>query len=175
MKKTTSILLALAMVFALAVPAFADNDMSAPGNSSSVPVRLTAAPATFSVTVPTVMAISITAGGDAVCASNLSITNNGSGPVRVTGFDITGTDGWGLVGWDTDFSSVPVNTRQFAFSIMGRGVSSSGIGDVSGFSSIPGGGSEAVVYDAKFPGITSAISSTQIAGAVFTITWDSAD
>lgn len=84
-KKTMSMLLSSAMIAsALGMSAFAvDTTVSAPG-AGTTPVTLTAEASTFNVTVPTEIPLAVKADGTVTVPDNIAITNNSSGPVKVT-------------------------------------------------------------------------------------------
>ena len=80
-----STILSLCLMCGMAVPTFAAN-VSTAGGTGTTPVELTAAATTFSVTVPTSIAITVNADASVTCpsASAVKITNNSAGAVKVS-------------------------------------------------------------------------------------------
>lgn len=98
-KKPASLILAVSLVFALAVSACADNNITASGGSGTTPVSLSSttdgssggdpAGTAMNVTVPTSLPIEVI-NGTVLTAENARITNNSkSGSVRVSGVEVT--------------------------------------------------------------------------------------
>ena len=174
MKKIITTVLALCLVFTMAVPAFADSgSITTAGGSSSVPVTLTTSAATFSVTVPTGFPISVSSDGTVTCASNLKIVNNSKGQIKVSSVAIEGKNSWTLVDFTTDFSKKAANTKEFGFKLEGKNVPSSGTADISSFAAIDGNGGEmALTYDANIAVQATELVDAKIADAVFTIGWN---
>ena len=111
-KKPASLILAVSLVFALAVSACADNNITASGGSGTTPVSLSSttdgssggdpAGTAMNVTVPTSLPIEVI-NGTVLTAENARITNNSkSGSVRVSGVEVT--DGAYKVGSYNSFS-----------------------------------------------------------------------
>lgn len=146
--------------------------------SASVPVNVTREAATFSVTVPTTLPISVDANGNVTTATDAAINNNSGAPVAVTKVELTGQSNWTLAAYSRDILNLPVDTRQFGLqmNIGGKTVatSNSGTSDVLSDSlnaQIAKGQNCAVTYNALFPAQTAAVSDTQIANVVFTVGW----
>ena len=78
--KIMSGLLVCGLMASLAVPTFAA-DISTSGGSQEVPAVLDAEAATFSVTVPTSLPISVSATGEVTTADDVKIVNNSHGAV----------------------------------------------------------------------------------------------
>lgn len=146
--------------------------------SASVPVNVTREAATFSVTVPTTLPISVDANGNVTTATDAAINNNSGAPVAVTKVELTGQSNWTLAAYSRDILNLPVDTRQFGLqmNIGGKTVatSNSGTSDVLSDSlnaQIVKGQNCAVTYNALSPARTAAVSDTQIANVVFTVGW----
>ena len=146
--------------------------------SASVPVNVTREAATFSVTVPTTLPISVDANGNVTTATDAAINNNSGAPVAVTKVELTGQSNWTLAAYSRDILNLPVDTRQFGLQ-MNIGdktvaTSNSGTSDILSDSlnaQIAKGQICAVTYNALFPAQTTAVSDTQIANVVFTVGW----
>lgn len=146
--------------------------------AASVPVTVTRAAATFSVTVPTTLPVSVSADGTVTTATDAVITNNSGGPVSVTKVELTGQNDWTLAAYTQDILNLPVDTKQFGLqmNISDKTVatSSSGASEVLSDSlnaRITKGQKCPVIYDALFPAQTTAASNEQIANVVFTVGW----
>ena len=137
LRKPVTMLLALCMVFSLAVGACAD-DITASGGSATSPVNLTTTndgigggeggggtvtPTRMSVTVPTALPMAMSDDGTVVTATDCRITNNSYGAVRVASVSISAAEGWNLTAFGDKASlageKVDSNKLGFAMSIGG--------------------------------------------------------
>lgn len=137
LRKPVTMLLALCMVFSLAVGACAD-DITASGGSATSPVNLTTTndgigggeggggtvtPTRMSVTVPTALPMAMSDDGTVVTATDCRITNNSYGAVRVRSVSISAASGWNLTAFGDKASlageKVDSNKLGFALSIGG--------------------------------------------------------
>ena len=137
LRKPVTMLLALCMVFSLAVGACAD-DITASGGSATSPVNLTTTndgigggeggggtvtPTRMSVTVPTALPMAMSDDGIVVTATDCKITNNSYGAVRVASVSISAASGWNLTAFGDKASlageKVDSNKLGFAMSIGG--------------------------------------------------------
>ena len=132
-KKPASLILALCLVFALAVSACADNNITASGGSGTTPVSLSSttdgssggdpAGTAMNVTVPTSLPMTMSQDGDVLTADNCRITNNSYGAVRVASVSISAAEGWNLTAFGDKASlageKVDSNKLGFALSIGG--------------------------------------------------------
>ena len=138
LRKPVTMLLALCMVFSLAVGACAD-DITSSGGSATSPVNLTTTnegigggeggeggtttPTRMSVTVPTALPMAMSDDGTVVTASDCKITNNSYGAVRVRSVSISAATGWNLTAFGDKTSlageKVDSNKLGFAMSIGG--------------------------------------------------------
>ena len=137
LRKPVTMLLALCMVFSLAVGACAD-DITASGGSATSPVNLTTTndgigggeggggtvtPTRMSVTVPTALPMAMSDDGTVVTATDCKITNNSYGAVRVASVSISAAEGWNLTAFGDKSSlageKVDSNKLGFAMSIGG--------------------------------------------------------
>lgn len=137
LRKPVTMLLALCMVFSLAVGACAD-DITASGGSATSPVNLTTTndgigggeggggtvtPTRMSVTVPTALPMAMSDDGTVVTATDCKITNNSYGAVRVASVSISAASGWNLTAFGDKASlageKVDSNKLGFAMSIGG--------------------------------------------------------
>ena len=146
--------------------------------SASVPVTVAREAATFSVTVPTTLPISVDANGNVTTATDAAINNNSGAPVAVTKVELASLSDWTLAAYSRDILNLPVDTRQFGLqmNIGGKTVatSNSGTSDILSDSlnaQIAKGQKCAATYNALFPAQTAAVSGTRIANVVFTVAW----
>lgn len=179
-KKVLSLVLALCMVFALSVSAFAaDNETTTSGGTATSNVQLTAAAANFKVTVPTAFVFSVAADGTVTTATSAAIANESNGQVKVTAVKAVGNE-WAIVGNGTDFTAVPVNTKQFTMTLNGDNFPAAAAGADSALSLgsawtvIDGGDSLALPYAGDFAEQATALSGANIASVMFTVDWNTA-
>lgn len=172
-------LLALVMSVSMCVPAFATN-IEVSGSGTDVPVELTTEAATFSVTVPTALPINVDAAGVVSVANDAKIINNSYGSVIVSNMTIAGANDWATVDFDTmDVASIKVGTKEVAMTI--NNDKTTGADTITftqeNFPVIGGATADdttdelPIVYDAKVPAQSTAISDTTIATVVFTVGW----
>ena len=184
-KKLLSGILALIMIFSMSINAFALTESSGvyeSGGSESVPVTLNVAPAIFSVTVPSVLPVSVTADGEVVCAESgeARIINYSHGAVKVTNLEIDAINGWETVDFDNaNMHKVPLNSRLFAFTINNEKTTGADTitFDESNFPVLDGANDtdsdELVIdYDALIAPQNAAVVDMDIANIVFTIAWE---
>ena len=177
-KKLISSLLAISMLASLGATAFAqgtdldepvNGGINTPGGSSSVPVELNVSAATFSVTVPSKLPITVNGEGSVIVATDVKITNNGHGKVEVKNLELTTNGGWTLNSMCSDFVNMPVNSKVLGMSFNGKDAVE---GDLeSTFPIINAESSQAFTYNAKLAPQSEEIFSENIASAVFTIGW----
>ena len=173
--KFVTLMLVLTLCLSLAVPTFADaSEIGTAGGTGTSTVTLSAAASTFSVTVPTTLAISVAADGTVTCATEARIVNNSHGQVEVTGVAIAGQNGWTVVDYTGDLSGVAVNTKRLALKLNDK-LAVSQVGQIAGtFGVIDGGASSAAItYAANIPAQSEAVSATA-ASITFTIGWHTA-
>ena len=184
-KKLLSTILALVMVASLSTTAFALTEAPGvyeSGGNDSVPVTLNVAPAIFSVTVPSVLPVSVTADGEVVCAESgeARIINYSHGAVKVTNLEIDAINGWETVDFDNaNMHKVAVNSRLFAFTINDEKTTGADAitFDTANFPVLDGANDtdsdELVIdYDALIAPQNAAVVDMDIANIVFTIAWE---
>ncbi len=202
LRKPVTMLLALCMVFSLAVGACAD-DITASGGSATSPVNLTTTndgigggegggtitPTRMSVTVPTALPMTMSQDGDVLTADNCRITNNSYGAVRVRSVSISAASGWNLTAFGDKASlageKVDSNKLGFALSIGGGAqVATSTDEATQSLITAPiegcymtGAGdssrnSVGVDYEAIVTPLSSAVTAATVASVVFVIEWD---
>lgn len=198
-KKPASLILALCLVFALAVSACADNNITASGGSGTTPVSLSSttdgssggdpAGTAMNVTVPTALPMAMSDDGTVVTATDCKITNNSYGAVRVRSVSISAAEGWNLTAFGDKASlageKVDSNKLGFALSI-GGGAQVATASDEATQSLITapiegcymtGVGdssrnSVGVDYNAIVTPLSSAVTAATVASVVFVIEWD---
>ena len=146
----------------------------APINSDNTSiVTLTTEPAVFNVTVPTVLPVSVDSNNNVSVANNAQIVNNGNGSIEVTNVTVIGYSDWDIVDFDTDFTKIPVNTKQYGLKIQGADVYDESI--VTRFDFINGLDSLDITYDANVAIQSTPITDLDIGRTIFTIAWHKAD
>ena len=201
LRKPVTMLLALCMVFTLAVGACAD-DITASGGSATSPVNLTTTneglggdgggettPTRMSVTVPTALPMAMSDDGTVVTASDCRITNNSYGAVRVRSVSISAAADWNLTAFGDKSSlageKVDSNKLGFAMSIGGGAqVATSTNEATQSLITAPidgcymtGAGdtsrnSVSVAYSAIVTPLSSVVENANVANVVFVIEWD---
>lgn len=100
--------------------------VATPGANGDTPVTLTAEATTFSVTVPTSIAIHVNADGSVTCptADTVKIVNNSAGPVKVTNIAMT-NGAWSLVSYNggnrADMAAAGVDSKHLGFQMAAGG------------------------------------------------------
>ena len=198
-KKPASLILALCLVFALAVSACADNNITASGGSGTTPVSLSSttdgssggdpAGTAMNVTVPTALPMAMSDDGTVVTATDCKITNNSYGAVRVRSVSISAASGWNLTAFGDKASlageKVDSNKLGFALSIGGGAqVATSTDEATQSLITAPIEGcymtgvgdssrnSVAIDYNAIVTPLSSAVEGANVANVVFVIEWD---
>ena len=201
LRKPVTMLIALCMVFTLAVGACAD-DITSSGGSATSPVNLTTTnegigggdggettPTRMSVTVPTALPMAMSDDGTVVTATDCKITNNSYGAVRVRSVSISAAEGWNLTafGDKASLSGEKVDSNKLGFALsIGGGAQVATASDEATQSLItaPIAGcymtgvgdssrnSVGVDYDAIVTPLSSAVTAATVASVVFVIEWD---
>ncbi len=128
MRKTLSILLALAMVLGMSAFAFADATTTTVGGNATSQLVLDAQVAHFSVTVPTKLPVQLSDTGVVTVADDAKIINASSAQIQVTNIAVTPAAGWTHIAFtsEADFRTKPVNANQFALEL---GATAAGLED----------------------------------------------
>ena len=148
--------------------------------SASVPVNVTREAATFSVTVPTSLPITVDADGNVTTATDAAIINNSGAPVAVKSVEVIGQNKWEIAPYDkVTIRSLPVNTMSFGLRIELGGIASAtsinGPSEILAYNSnidIDRQQKLTITYDALIPAQEKGIRNTQIANVVYTIAWE---
>lgn len=164
--------LIIGILFSTAIPVCATEINRSDGSGKSKVVT-TITPAKFNVTVPYVLPISIDSDQNVYTADNVRISNNSNGPINVSYAWLMADNNWEIVDTNTDFQSVPVNSKKFSMSIQNTPVLNYGFIDTNSFDTINGNSSLKIDYDADAAVQSNEISGEEIAYVVFTIEWDS--
>ena len=148
--------------------------------SASVPINVTREAATFSVTVPTSLPITVDADGNVTTATDAAIINNSGAPVAVKSVEVIGQNKWEIAPYDkVAVRSLPVNTMSFGLRIELGGIASAtsinGPSEILAYNSnidIDRQQKLTITYDALIPAQEKGIRDTQIANVVYTIAWE---
>ena len=199
LRKPVTMLLALCMVFTLAIGACAD-DITSSGGSATSPVNLTTTndgigdggettPTRMSVTVPTALPMAMSDNGTVVTASDCKITNNSYGAVRVRSVSISAATGWNLTAFGDKSSlageKVDSNKLGFAMSIGGGAQVATNTNEATqSLITAPIDGcymtgvgdtsrnSVSVAYSAIVTPLSNVVENANVANVVFVIEWD---
>ena len=126
---------------------------------------------TFSVTVPTVLPIDITADGVITVATDNKIINNSWGAVQVKAVSVQPLNSWSLVDFNTDFKTKAVGIKEFGMQMNEVDVSTNGVCDATTFLPIEGKSEIGFTYDANVGARKETVTDEQIANVVFTVSW----
>ena len=170
MKKITSMILAIVLCLSMCAFAFAD-EIDEAGSTGSVPVTLTTEAATFKVSVPASLVVDVASDGTVSVSNSARIINYSKGPVKVTAVNITPAEGWERVDYSTNYTGIGVNAQKFGMSLEGSHVPTDGACDASVFPVIQGMKDHKITYSATVAVQGRALSSVNIANAVFTVGW----
>ena len=202
LRKPVTMLLALCMVFSLAVGACAD-DITSSGGSATSPVNLTTTnegigggeggeggtttPTRMSVTVPTALPMAMSDDGTVVTATDCRITNNSYGAVKVSAVSIQAAQGWHLTDFGTNMANEKVDSDQVGFALTIGGGERLATSSTAGTQTLlaeaiegcymtgagnAAGSSVAISYDAVVSPVSSAVTNTGVASVIFTVEWD---
>lgn len=161
----------LAVVMALSVMASVTAaDINQSGGSADSKVILDINSRNLKVTVPSVLPIWVDSDNNVTVATNAKIQNRSDGPVDVTNVSVEADNNWSLVSFNTDFSKVSVDTKQYGMTMYNDDVID-GV-DLSLFDHINGFDEIAVVYDGNVAIQSSDIDKLDIGHVVFTVGWN---
>ena len=201
-KKLVSLLLAVCLMASLAIGASAAEpttvDVSGGTGTSSVNLSSTSdgtldgdpAATKMNVTIPTILPIAVGTDGTVTTATDIRITNNSFGAVKVDNVKVEAGTGWKLTAFGSKdtLAHEKVNSNKFGFQLsVGDGVAAatdnkdaskqallteaiegcymSGVGDTSA-------NSVGIAYDAIVTPVSEAVTNTAIASVLFIIAWD---
>ena len=132
LSKILSLCLALGCMTSAAVPAFADNTVSADNTATSIPVQIDARATVFDVTLPTALPTTVDpTTGETAAASNATIVNGSAGSIRVSEIKVVNKTsnaleavetGWYLKDYDNyDFHNADVDSNGVGISVKSVG------------------------------------------------------
>ena len=202
MKKLVSLLLAVCLMASLAIGASAAEpttvDVSGGTGTSSVSLSSTSdgtldgdpAATKMNVVIPTILPIAVGTDGTVTTATDIRITNNSFGAVKVDNVKVEAGTGWKLTAFGSKdtLAHEKVNSNKFGFQLaIGGGAAAatdnknaskqtlltdaiegcymSGAGDTSA-------NTVAISYDAIVTPVSEAVTNTAIASVLFIIAWD---
>ena len=202
MKKLVSLILAVCLMASLAIGASAAEpttvDVSGGTGTSSVSLSSTSdgtldgdpAATKMNVTIPTILPIAVGTDGTVTTATDIRITNNSFGAVKVDNVKVEAGTGWKLTAFGSKdtLAHEKVNSNKFGFQLaIGGGAAAatdnknaskqtlldtaiegcymSGVGDTSA-------NSIGITYDAIVTPVSEAVTNTAIASVLFIIAWD---
>lgn len=165
-------LLSVVLVLSVIIPVAAE-DISKSGNNGTSRVTLDFSTRNLRVTVPSVLPIDVDSDSNVTVATNASINNLSDGPVEVTNVSVDAKNGWTIVPFATDFTKVPVNTKQFGMTMYDDdvvdGVPANLFDVIKGSSQLP------VRYDGTVAIQSNTIHHLDIGHVVFTVAWSEAE
>lgn len=202
MKKFIAIALALCMICALSVSAFAA-EIGTSGGSGTTPVNLTTTndgigggggttPTKLNVIVPTSLPMAMSDDGSVVTASDCTITNNSYGAVRVKSVTISAASNWHLTSFGSKdtLAGAKVDSNKLGFAMtIGGGAQVKTASDAPTQSLITApvsgcymtgigdtsGNVVSISYSAIVTPLSGAVNNATVANMVFVIEWDTVD
>lgn len=200
MKKLVSLLLAVCLMASLAIGASAANTVDTSGGTGTSNVTLSStadgsiggdpAATKMSVIVPTVLPIAVGTDGTVTTATDIRITNNSFGAVKVDNVKIEAGTGWKLTAFGSkdSLAKVKVDSNMIGFKLaLGGGaeqltnaentVSQTLIDGAIDGCYMSGSGDQtansiAVSYDAIVSPVSEAVVNASVASVLFVICWD---
>ena len=167
-KKLTSMVLAGVMALSVMASVTAA-DINQSGGSGDSKVTLDVNSRNLKVTVPSVLPIWVDSDNNVTVATNAKIQNRSDGPVDVTDVSVEADNNWSFVDFNTDFTKVPVDTKQYGMTMYNDDVID-GV-DLSLFDRINGSDEIAVQYNGNVAIQSSNINKLDIGHVVFTVAW----
>ena len=130
-------------------------------------------PAVFSVTVPTSLPVHVDSQGQITAADTAQIVNHSNDAVHIVDIDVDAVGEYSLVGFDEDFSTKLVDSKQIAISINDSKTQSDGsfTFDSSQFSAIAPNGSQSIDYEVKATMSSTYLVGEHAANIYFTVDW----
>ena len=168
-KKILGIGLAAVMAFSVSTMAVSAEDINQSGGQGTSRVELSANASPLKVTVPSVLPIWVDSDNNVTVATDAKITNLSAAPVEVTNVSVTGDNDWSVVPFDTDFSEIPVDTKQYGMTMYNDDVVD-GVNAML-FGRIDGGEFVDVVYDGNVAIQSTNINKFDIGHVVFTVAY----
>ncbi len=174
MKKILATILAGLMLASASAVSFsaAENDINESGGNGTTKVTVDFNGSIFKVTVPTILPIEVDSENNVTVAHNAVITNLGDAPVKVAAARLNGSNSWSIVDFDTDFKTIPVDSKKYGMVINNAEVATDGTIALTGFTAIGGGETHAVTYDANVAIQSMPLNGAEIGKVIFTVTWD---
>ena len=128
----------------------------------------------FSVTVPVAMPLAVDKNGGVYAAEDLTIRNESTGAVAVTGITVSTDNGWTLVPYSTNMAREKVDTYLIGFSLNGTETTDRGNREelsLSGDWTIPQDGSLPLSYDAVISALSQPVTDQTVISVVFVLAW----
>ncbi len=198
MKRLFSLMLALALVASIDIPAFAADQPANKDGETTIPVTISAAASTFDVTVPTSFPSSVDPDtGNTTAPGNATIINNSSGAIVVSQIKVQQYGVWKLAAYDDDLRNAAVDSNLIGVSVQPKGGRSSGSGGTTLKTTsasateqllLTSASKEAeewiidakndgntdeltIVYSTKVSPVSSTVSNEQAASVIITLRW----
>ena len=144
-------------------------EITTPGGNGESIVTLDVTARNLKATVPSVLPIDVDSDNNVTVATNAKISNLSDGPIEVSNVAVDPQSNWTIVPFATDFTKVPVDTKQYGMTMYNDDVVD-GV-PVSLFDVIEGDSELAVVYDGNVAIQSNAYNKLDIGHVVFTVSW----
>lgn len=167
MKKKVSILLVVAMLFALAT-SFSFAASSDP--SQTVPAHITVAVTPIDVTVPEKITMNAAANSTDLTISDYTVKNNSLiGVIEVASLNVAAVTGWNLVSDSTDFTTLAADAKSFSFKHGTNDFATTATESLSSSNTANPGATATFSFTGKTGIVTSALDDVQVANVVATL------
>ena len=144
-------------------------EITTPGGNGESVITLTVNARNLKATVPSILPIDVDSDNNVTVATNAKINNLSDGPIEVTNISVESQNGWTIVPFSTDFTKVPVDTKQYGMTMYDDDVVD-GV-PVSLFDVIEGRSELPVRYDGNVAIQSNAYNKLDIGHVVFTVAW----
>lgn len=180
-KNVVSLAMVCVMVLGLGITSLAAPVIESSGGTGNSAVEVSVEVPTFSVTVPTNLAVNMDKDGMVSTADNAKIINNSHGAVKVNNVEIEAVESeeWTMVSFQTDMTKVKADSKQMGFMINDCETDAEGqiAFDAAKFPKLDGENTSdsdelSIDYDAVLSPSSETITDKKIADVIFTIGWD---
>ena len=199
-KKIISLVLAICMLASLAISASAANTVDASGGTGTSSVSLSStsdgtldgdpAATKMNVAIPTILPIAVGTDGTVTTATDIRITNNSFGAVKVDNVKVEAGTGWKLTAFGSkdSLAKVKVDSNMIGFKLaLGGGTEQLTNAENAASQTLIDGAIEgcymsgngdqtansiAISYDAIVSPVSEAVVNASVASVLFVICWD---
>lgn len=125
----------------------------------------------FSVTVPSALSLVMDKNGNVYSATNVAITNNSSGRVKVSSVKVSGQNGWNIVDYKTNMAKEKVDSKKIGFMMKDSSTNDDGYFTLNSDWTIDKNEFLALPYSASVSATSTPIENQEVLKVVFVIDW----